>query len=324
MKIYKLSALVLLTLLVGCTKPQASEDVLPSEVPTSDIISEVPSSDEVPSSSETPSSETPSGFPATPEGIEVPESVFNYYANVNFALDGNAQKSALYDKIKGHTSVSYSAVRDNMYITDRDWNLSPDRSDTNPYMVLIYGTYNFNTATAYKRSDYTTVWDREHIWAKSHGGFKDNPPAGTDMHHLRASDKNNNGSRGNLDFGRVDSGLKYITDQRGQNAGKTGKQSGFSATVYEPLDIYKGDVARAMFYMATRYSSGSPTLTLVNNTTSSSNGSGKFGILSTLLAWHLADPVDEFEFNRNGLVQDIQKNRNPYIDFPSLAHDVFA
>lgn len=101
--------------------------------------------------------------------------------------------------------------------------------------------------------------------------------------------------------------------------------------MYEPLDHYKGDVARAMFYMATRYSSfetgfSAPhrNLALVDYITSTSSGNGKFGLISDLLRWHAEDPVDEFEFNRNGLVQDYQKNRNPYIDFPELAAKVFG
>jgi endonuclease I len=145
------------------------------------------------------------------------------------------------------------------------------------------------------------------------------------MHHLRASDKSNNRSRDNLDFGKANSVKSTINDYDGKPSGKTGTQTGKSGTVYEPLPQYRGDVARAMFYMATRYHNDTQTqLTLVDNTTSSSTGAGKFGILSTLLEWHLQDPVDEFEFRRNGLVQGYQNNRNPYIDFPSLAHDVFG
>jgi endonuclease I len=190
-------------------------------------------------------------------------------------------------------------------------------------MVLIYASYNDTNPKKYSTRD--DVWDKEHIWAKSHGKFGNTPPAGSDMHHLRASDKSNNGSRGNLDFGKANSVKSTINDYDGKPSGKTGTQTGKSGTVYEPLPQYRGDVARAMFYMATRYHNDTQTqLTLVDNTTSSSTGAGKFGILSTLLEWHLQDPVDEFEFRRNGLVQGYQNNRNPYIDFPSLAHDVFG
>lgn len=340
MKYSKLSLLLLFALLVGCTNQseevpsQSQEETTsvpasitsePSTVPSIETPTSIEHTSIEPTSIEPTSIDT-GAFPAPPSGFTLPEDVYDYYAGVNFSLSGQTLKVALHNKIKGHTSFSYQALNDTMRQTDRDWKLSPNPSDTNPFMVLIYASYNFSsTGTANKYSMRNTSWDKEHIWAKSHGGFGDNPPAGSDMHHLRASDKNNNSSRGNLDFGYAHSGATYVRDYSGNNSGRRGTHTG-KGSVYEPMDIYKGDVARAIFYMATRYYDGNTgsnaQLTLVDSTTSST--SPRFGVLSALLEWHIKDPVDEFELNRNSLVQGYQKNRNPFIDFPSLADKVFG
>ncbi|MFA5659905.1 MAG: endonuclease [Bacilli bacterium] len=343
MKYTKISLILLLTLLVGCAKNNSSTSENLSEPSTStggrldssssEDITEVVTSSEAsiesssPEVTSAPSSESGSNLPSTPEGIEVPSSVLSYYTNVNFNLSGQSLKVELFNKIKGHTTHIYDNLNNTMRQTDRDWNLSPDPNDQDPYMVLIYATYNFSKSSdSHKYSKRNTTWDKEHIWAKYHGGFSNNPPAGSDMHHLRASDKQNNNSRGNLDFGTVTTGSSYVKDYDGGNSGKRGSYLS-QGTVYEPLDIYKGDVARAMFYMATRYyagnNNGNAQLNLVDYVTGNTSN-GIFGVLSVLLEWHLQDPVDEFEFRRNGLVQGYQNNRNPYIDFPSLANKVFA
>lgn len=308
-----------------------SEDI-PSTLPpvTSEETTTLPNSEEV--TSEIPSttlppvtSEEESSLPGSSEPL--PSEVSAYYAGVDFDLSGDQLKSALYNKIKAHTTHGYSSLNNIMKITDRDWNLSPDRSDSNPYMVLIYGTYNFKTGSAKRHGTQNDIWDKEHIWAKSHGDFGTSNGAGSDLHHLRASDKYNNNNRGSLDFGRVDNFKKWVKDNKGtgENSGKIGSQKEFSGTdVYEPMDIYKGDVARAIFYMATRYSVGSPLLLLADQPTGRTGSPGYHGILSTLLEWNEIDPVDEFEFNRNGLVQEYQKNRNPFIDYPYLAEKIWA
>jgi hypothetical protein len=126
-----------------------------------------------------------------------------------------------------------------------------------------------------------------------------------------------------------------VLDERGNISGKTGYSTlSLSKKVYEPADEYKGDIARMVFYMATRYltysSTGNPQLRLVEDVvggttvTSSASVYGELGILSHYLQWNEEDPVDAYEIKRNNLIyHNFQGNRNPYIDHPEWAEIVF-
>jgi len=87
----------------------------------------------------------------------------------------------------------------------------------------------------------------------------------------------------------------------------------------------KGDVARMMFYMATRYegTSGELDLELVDYSHSSPNGEPLHGVFSTLMEWHIEDPVDDFEQNRNDVIYSYQENRNPFIDHPEFVELIY-
>ena len=145
----------------------------------------------------------------------------------------------------------------------------------------------------------STGWNREHVWAKSHGDFGTRQGPGTDGHHLRASDARENGNRGSLDFANV--------------SGPKTKNSRF----YEPPLSAKGDVARSVLYMAVRY----------GFTVNETGGRGKtafHGKLSDLLKWNELDPVDPYEVRRNNVIFGFQKNRNPFIDHPELVKYIFG
>ncbi len=303
-------------LLSSCGKPTDSTSITDS---TSDVPSDTTSNPTDPTSD---TSDTASGTDTGTSGGDSSTSNGNHYgmpskyAAYYSTLSSNPTASQLKAVVSPHTKLSYNGARDAMAKTDRDWNLSPSASDTNPYMRLIYASYNFSTSSAARFSDNNTIWDREHIWAKSHGGFDNNDTPGSDLHHLRASDKpNNNSWRNSRNFGYATSG-KYGKDYRGLNSGK---YSGDNLSgIYEPVDQDKGDVARACFYMALVYDNN---CTLVN----SYPGTGRsLGHLNTLLEWHELDPVDEFEMNRNNIIYDTyQKNRNPFIDHPEWAHSIY-
>ncbi|MFZ9197651.1 MAG: endonuclease [Bacilli bacterium] len=273
--------------------------------------------------------------------------VHGYYDDfVTEGMAGNTLKTALNDRIKNHTVITpYAETKYAMAIVDRDYTKSPlangtsynftNTSTDNPYLRLMYGKYNGSTNAYQWNADHTTIWNKEHTWAKSLGNFGETAPAGTDLHHLIAADQNNNNYHSNLDFGEVISGATNVLDERGNISGKTGYSSlSGSKKVYEPADEYKGDIARMVFYMATRYltysSTGNPQLRLVDNVvggttvTSSATVYGELGILSHYLQWNEEDPVDAYEIKRNNLIyHNFQGNRNPYIDHPEWAEIVF-
>ncbi|MBU7596317.1 endonuclease [Streptomyces sp. P38-E01] len=143
-------------------------------------------------------------------------------------------------------------------------------------------------------------WNREHVWAKSHGDFGTSPGPGTDIHHLRPTDVQVNSIRGNKDFDNGDEPVE------GAPGNSTDNDS------WEADDEVKGDVARMIFYMATRYegTDSHPDLELNDQV---ENGSAPLhGKLSVLKEWHEADPPSDFE-----------KNRNPFIDNPEWVGEIF-
>lgn len=222
-----------------------------------------------------------------------------YYDNAE-GLSGEQLKTALHNIIKGHTSYPYTSSSTDTWDIIKEADRDPNNSNN---VILIYKGNSVNAAQEYNNG---AGWNREHVWAKSHGDFGETPPAGTDIHHLKASDISVNADRGNLDFDNGGS----------QHSEATGCY--YDSDSWEPRDAVKGDVARMMFYMATRYEgdvSGEPDLELVDYITGSTTNP-IFGKLSTLLEWHAFDPVDDFERNRNEVVYSYQNNRNPFIDHP--------
>lgn len=154
-------------------------------------------------------------------------------------------------------------------------------------------------------------WNREHVWAKSHGfGSLTSNYAYYDCHHLHATEVSINSKRGNLPFDDVTGGS---SDSYGNK---------WDSSAFEPRDEVKGDVARSMFYMVVRYES-SPDLELEDKRTSTKSTAATLGKLSTLIKWAYEDPVSEFEIRRNNVVYSYQNNRNPFIDNPEYLYYLY-
>ena len=229
-----------------------------------------------------------------------------YYAEVSGY--GQTLKSSLHQLLRTtHTNrYSYDALWTQLPYTDEDPN-NPNN------LIEIYTGWSVPKSNA---GGGVTQWNREHTWSKSHGDFGESAPAGTDLHHMRPCDATVNSAKSNRDFDN--GGTLYIdaSPPAGYD-GNTGCYSSPSNT-WEPRDEDKGDVARMMMYMAVRYE-GSDTsfdLELVDEI----NTSGpEYGKLSTLLAWHVQDPPDARELQRNERIFERQGNRNPFIDRPQYA-----
>jgi len=223
------------------------------------------------------------------------------YYSTAIGLSGVALKAELHEIIDDHVEYPYTSSSTDVWDILKD----TDRDPSNPSNVIQLYTGNSVPDTEYP------VWNREHVWAKSHGGFGENPPAGTDAHHLRPADPGVNSTRNNLDF-----------DNGGTLVGGTSDCYIVAGTSFEPRDAVKGDVARMMFYMVVRYEGEEGyDLELVDNVGTSGP---LFGKLSTLIEWHNSDPVDAFELNRNEVVYGYQGNRNPFIDHPEWVSSIWG
>lgn len=235
------------------------------------------------------------------------------YYNGTETLRGKALKHALYEIIKGHTEYPYTSsstdVWDILKETDKD-TINPDN------VILFYTGWSVNAAQEYNNG---AGWSREHVWAKSRGDFGTTPPAGTDVNNLRPLDISVNSARSNRYF---DMGSTEYFD----NGVPTGCYTSATEWVWEPRKEVKGDVARIIFYMATRYEgeNGEPDLYLVDYIPDQYTKEPIFGKLSTLMKWNEEDPVDDYERHRNDVIYSYQHNRNPFIDHSEFVNMIWG
>jgi hypothetical protein len=256
------------------------------------------------------------GTPLNPTyGNVLPTIPSGYYDSLE-GLSGAALKQAVQDIIANPSVVRAHNYGDIEFIL-KESDKNPDNSNQvwcmyveSPKPILDYQVGSSNIG----------VWNREHIFPQSRGGFSDGTSSTAngigewlptnandisaghaDAHHIRAEDGAENSLRSNRNYG---------IDYNGP-AGNSGS--------------WHGDVARSLFYMAVRYNglnvvNGDPSEYLPSTTTSS----GNIGDLATLLNWNTTDPRDDFEMNRNNYIYTWQMNRNPFIDYPLLANYIFG
>ena len=219
------------------------------------------------------------------------------YYNGTEGLYGEQLKTKLHTIIDNHDEPTYNDLRD-FILKESD----EDPQNSNNVILLYTGRSQAKSTFGGNAND----WNREHVWAKSHGDFGNTPPCGTDAHMIRPTDASVNSARGNKDF-----------DEGGQQHNEaTGCY--YTEYTWEPRDAVKGDVARMILYMDVRYEGTSGELDLTAVDAINTSPAPEHGRLSTLLEWHEQDPPDAFEMNRNEVVYSYQGNRNPFIDHPEF------
>ena len=172
-------------------------------------------------------------------------------------------------------------------------------------------------------------YNREHSFPKSWFGGEVTPMY-TDIHHMYPTDGFVNNQRANYPFGEVSSPT-YFSANGFSKLGPC-SYSGYTGTVFEPNDMYKGDFARTYFYIVTCYEEQlSSWVSSYGGTTDVDevlDGNTYPGLTTwqknMLLEWAAADPVSQKEINRNNAVAGIQGNRNPFIDYPGLEQYIWG
>nr|WP_238419815.1 endonuclease [Streptomyces taklimakanensis] len=244
-----------------------------------------------------------SAAPAPADAPTAPVSAASedYYAPAQ-GKTGEALKAALHDIIDNQTKLSYRQVWDALGDTDED----PANPDN---VILLY------TGRSQAKSEHggnLGDWNREHVWAKSHGDFGTVTGPGTDLHHLRPTDVRINSIRGNKDF---DNGGDPVSGAPGNHT---------DGDSFEPRDAVKGDVARMILYMAVRYEGDDGFADLEPNDRVGNGSAPYHGRLDVLKQWHRQDPPDSFERNRNEVIhRHYQHNRNPFIDHPEWVEAIW-
>ena len=258
---------------------------------------------------------------------QIPTGYYNTATGTGYTL-----KTQLYNIIKNNTNTashaSYgdlwtlyttAAFRDNYYENDGSlmdvYSEKPAGADAYEY-----------TATSEQCGSYTgegSCYNREHVMPQS--VWNSEYPMYSDAHQVLPTDGYVNNKRDNFPYGRVGATVTYTStngSKLGQNL-NSGYSAGYTGVVFEPIDEFKGDIARCLLYFATRYETqitgwSFPML----NGTSTQVFTDAFK--NILLTWNDLDPVSAYEIAKNNRVYIFQNNRNPYIDHPEYVHSVWG
>lgn len=241
----------------------------------------------------------------------------NYY-NSAYSKSDEQLMTALRNIINSHKQLSYNALWDAFKTTD---------TDAQGYIIDMYSNCRYKpTEHGGSASNVGEGFNREHSFPKS--WFDDGTPMYTDLFHLYPTDIRVNNQRSNYPFGVCGDDGNRLTYKEWYGKGRLGPSiyPGYSGTVFEPDDEYKGDFARTYFYMVTCYKNELPNWSGSAQLNYSANKYKAFSTwsINMLMEWTRLDPVSEKETKRNEAVYGIQGNRNPFIDHPELAEYIWG
>ncbi len=249
---------------------------------------------------------------------QIPSGYYSTATGTGYTL-----KTQLYNIIKDHTNNGYAGLYTTYQTSDVDNFYENDGTILDMYSENPSGTdpYNYTTGTTQRCGNYSAEGDcynREHIIPQS--VFNEQSPMVADAHFITPTDGKVNGMRSNYPHGNVNSAT--YTSQNGSKLGSSAV-SGYSGTVFEPINAFKGDIARMYFYFATRYEN-----TVAGYSYAMFNGSSNqvftTAFLNMLLVWHAQDPVSAREIARNNAIYARQNNRNPFIDHPEYVNQIWG
>ncbi|MBP6378222.1 MAG: endonuclease [Kaistella sp.] len=238
------------------------------------------------------------------------------YYNGTEGLTGATLKTKLSEIITaGHKDNGYDGLYNGYPTTDSDHFYENDGTVLDMYSENPTGTDPYTYRHGIKKCGNYSVegdcYNREHIVPQSF--FNQQSPMRGDIHFVRPTDGKVNGMRSNYPFGAVNS--PSFTSKNGTKVGPS-SSPGYGGTVAEPIDEFKGDIARMVFYFVTRYESRLSSFSTGNMLGGSPYPGLQAWEKDVLLAWSIQDPVSPTEIERNNASHVFQKNRNPFIDHP--------
>lgn len=240
------------------------------------------------------------------------------YYDAAASLNGVPLKAALHNIIRHHDALSYNDLWTAFQSTDKKangkvWDIYSDRPGGTPPYEYTFGSDQCGNYTSEGQ-----CYNREHSWPRTY--FNEAAPMNSDLFHIYPTDGAVNGKRDNDPYGLVDTTVGYWQSQNGSRSG-TNRYPGYSGTVFEPLDSFKGDLARTYFYMATRYYTEDGSW---KDWAMANHAELKTWTVAMLLEWHHMDPVSRKEIDRNNAIYALQHNRNPFIDDPGFADCIWG